>query len=388
MKMKSNRIESLDSLRGVSALIVVVFHCLIAFALFADALNFQFANDTIKFLTLSPLKVFWSGNEAVLLFFVLSGFVLFLPFINQKQQRYSVYITKRFFRIYIPYIVLMGVSTILAILLMDYKDNSGLSLHYVNRWDHEVTISAIIAYLLMINYELTNVNGVVWSLIHEMRISIIFPFVAYIIYKLNFIKSFIITGVAWAILYYGILYVNDAVDFGKYEIIVANIGQTIWYSIFFFAGSFLAKYMHLFTFLKKSGWFVKLIIFIISILLINAKSMFHIFEISSYKGPQIVALFGIMLLFILVLNSTLADKILTQRPLLWLGKVSYSLYLVHIPVIMATTIILGKYIAIEFAFIIAIVLSLVAAGIAYRLVEVPAIHWGKMVSSKFMKDKK
>ncbi len=250
--MKSNRIESLDSLRGVSALIVVIFHCLIAFVLFADALNFHFANDFIEFLTLSPLKIFWSGNEAVLLFFVLSGFVLFLPVMNNKQQRYSVYITKRFFRIYIPYIVLMAVSTILAILFMDYKDNTGLSLHYVNRWDHEVTLSAIIAYIFMINYELTNVNGVVWSLIHEMRISIIFPFVAYIIFKFNFLKSIVITYLGWAIVYYSINYINATVDFGKYEIITANIGQTVWYSIFFFAGSFLAKYMHLFSFIKEN----------------------------------------------------------------------------------------------------------------------------------------
>lgn len=385
--MKSNRIESLDSLRGISAFIVVIFHCLIAFVLFANAVNYHFANDFIEFLTLSPLKIFWSGNEAVLLFFVLSGFVLFLPFINNRTQRYSVYITKRFFRIYIPYIVLMAVSTILAILFMDYKDNTGLSLHYVNRWDHEVTFSAIVAYILMINYELTNVNGVVWSLIHEMRISIIFPFVAYLIYKLNFVKSLLITSVGWAIVYYSIIYINNMVDFGKYEIITANIGQTVWYSIFFFAGSFLAKYIHLFSVIKNIKWYAKLGIFLVSIILINAKAIFYLLDISSYKLPQLVSLIGIMILFILVLNSKLAENLLTQKPFLWLGKVSYSLYLVHIPVIMVTTIVLGKIIPMKMAFIIAIVLSLIAAGIAYKLVEVPAIHLGKKISMKFMKEK-
>ncbi len=104
--------------------------------------------------------------------------------------------------------------------------------------------------------------------------------------------------------------------------------------------------------------------------------------------PQIVSLVGIMILFILVLNSNLAERLLTQRPLLWLGKVSYSLYLVHIPVIMVTTIVLGKFISMKVAFVIAIVLSLFAAGLAYKLVEVPAIHWGKKISMKFMKEKK
>jgi peptidoglycan/LPS O-acetylase OafA/YrhL len=37
------------------------------------------------------------------------------------------------------------------------------------------------------------------------------------------------------------------------------------------------------------------------------------------------ALVGILILFTVILNSELADKLLTQKPLLWLGKVSYSL---------------------------------------------------------------
>ncbi|RUL53202.1 acyltransferase family protein [Lysinibacillus antri] len=386
--MKANRIESLDSLRGISALIVVVFHCLIAFVVFANAINFQFENEFIKFLTLSPLKVLWSGNEAVLLFFVLSGFVLTLPMLNGKQQRYTVYITKRFFRIYIPYIVMMAVSTILAIVFMEYKDSTGLSAHYEARWNHDVTKSAVIAYILMINYELTNVNGVVWSLIHEMRISIIFPFVAYIIYKLNFFKSFFVIFIGWALCYVGVNYINNTVDFGKYAIVTGNIGQTVWYSLFFFAGSFLAKYIQLFSFLKKTHPFIKFIVFAIAILLINAKSMLYMIGIASYKMPQIIALFGILILFIFVLNSKLADEWLTRRPILWLGKVSYSLYLVHIPVIMVTTIVLGKVIPMVWAFVLAIGLSILAAGIVYRLVEVPSIHLGKKVSMMFVKGQK
>ena len=44
------------------------------------------------------------GPEAVILFFVLSGFVLSLPAVNGRPQTYPTFITRRIFRIYVPYL--------------------------------------------------------------------------------------------------------------------------------------------------------------------------------------------------------------------------------------------------------------------------------------------
>jgi peptidoglycan/LPS O-acetylase OafA/YrhL len=60
----------------------------------------------------------------------------------------------------------------------------------------------------------------------------------------------------------------------------------------------------------------------------------------------------------------------------WLGRVSYSLYLVHVPVIYA----LGPPLTLSRG-LSAIMLSCFAAEVMYRLVEVPGIVLGRRVAA-------
>lgn len=118
----NNRIESLDSLRGIAAFIVVIFHCLLSFTLFYEAnYDYKFTNWLVEIFTVTPLHTLWAGKEAVLLFFVLSGFVLMLPFTNNKQPNYPSYLIKRICRIYIPYIIVMFMSVILTQIFWKYN---------------------------------------------------------------------------------------------------------------------------------------------------------------------------------------------------------------------------------------------------------------------------
>jgi hypothetical protein len=86
-------------------------------------------------------------------------------------------------------------------------------------------------------------------------------------------------------------------------------------------------------------------------------------------------------------GKTLADTLLSARPMVWIGLVSYSLYLWHVPVIVflkcVTVITFGKVIPLVFPFlsipqaitlerdIVVIVLSLVCAFLSWRFVEQP-----------------
>src|SRR4051812_11697833 len=91
------RYKQLDSLRGVAALFVFFSHFF---------LIFNINEFSVLSLQASPLGVFINGHSAVMFFFVLSGFVLSLPFINkEKPLNLAEFYIKRIFRIYPAYIL-------------------------------------------------------------------------------------------------------------------------------------------------------------------------------------------------------------------------------------------------------------------------------------------
>lgn len=92
---KYNKLEKLDALRGFSALYVVLFHML---------------PQKIFLFGLNVGVFFRFGSEAVILFFVLSGFVIKYSWEHTEDKSFKSYFLRRFFRIYIPliFIFLMG----------------------------------------------------------------------------------------------------------------------------------------------------------------------------------------------------------------------------------------------------------------------------------------
>lgn len=383
-------IYSLDALRGIAAFIVIIFHILISFDIFREAnYSYEYSNFLIKMMNESPLHLLWAGNEAVLLFFVLSGFVLAIPFQKGRYSGYKNFIFKRFLRIYLPYIAIMTISVISMMLLYEYKIVGDLSESYVNRWNHEVSISAIIAYVLMINYDTANVNGVVWTLYHEMRMGFVFPFIMLILLKFKPIKSLTLLGL-FVVMSTAVL-VSPFIIFGRNEItlIIRDFGFTAYYSIFFILGAFLSvhktKILSTVNDFNKS-W--KLALLLLSIILINGKWLNSLLGIQTSFFYDLMAGFGIVLLFVVVLTSKLAESVLTIKPLLFLGKISYSLYLVHMIVIMTLTIIFTHLGNVMIGFILSPIISIPVAYFAYKFFEEPAIKLGRNIKKKNIVEEK
>src|ERR1700741_4157400 len=104
----ARRLHQLDGLRGIAALTVVVFHYLSAFvpALTPDQTkNPHWLSDT-------PLAVTFNGPFAVVVFFVLSGFVVSKAALGQGPLPLTIAL--RYLRLTIP----MLVSVLLAWLLL------------------------------------------------------------------------------------------------------------------------------------------------------------------------------------------------------------------------------------------------------------------------------
>jgi len=107
---RPTRYPSLDGLRGVCALVVVVYHCLLvvpALSIPADGSAPSAAASSatwspVWWLYRTPLRALWAGPEAVLIFFVISGFVLCLPLARSPVRQWATYYLRRFCRLYLP----------------------------------------------------------------------------------------------------------------------------------------------------------------------------------------------------------------------------------------------------------------------------------------------
>jgi peptidoglycan/LPS O-acetylase OafA/YrhL len=97
MNKDNNRLAYLDSLRGIAAMMVLIYHY-IGWK-WGDEKSYHFAS------------IVFNGSDAVSFFFVLSGFVLSYKYLQNNQELLlKEYLTKRIFRIFPAYI--------LAVLLM------------------------------------------------------------------------------------------------------------------------------------------------------------------------------------------------------------------------------------------------------------------------------
>ena len=93
----SRRFHELDALRGLACVSVVFLH-------FHDMWTPKDPHTLPhwKQVALILLAPFYSGHQAVILFFLLSGLVLALPYTRGKEQSYPVYLARRIVRIYGP----------------------------------------------------------------------------------------------------------------------------------------------------------------------------------------------------------------------------------------------------------------------------------------------
>jgi peptidoglycan/LPS O-acetylase OafA/YrhL len=166
MPQSPERYDELDSLRGVAALVVVFYH----FSLLRPFHTLPGHLQTLFSLGTHPLL---AGHEAVLLFFALSGFVLALPFLKNKQQPYPIFIQRRILRIYGPYLAALLLAVIGCVL---FHSEAGQWRGISSTWADPVAFRSVFQHVLFLGDYPSHYNWAFWSLVYEMRISLIFPF--------------------------------------------------------------------------------------------------------------------------------------------------------------------------------------------------------------------
>ncbi|MBT2657098.1 acyltransferase [Bacillus sp. ISL-18] len=371
----NKRFYVLDSLRGLAALSVLLCHILLVTKI--PILTFFFTGY-------SPLKVFVNGHSAVILFFILSGFVLSLPFIRGNNIKYHIFLIKRFFRIYLPYIV-----SVLFTIIFCYAFSRGgineLSSWFNNSWTESIKFNNIIGHIFMIgNFNVEALNSVYWSLVQEMRISLIFPLLALIILRFNW-KWTLILGLTLS----GISGLNNIFKFETSQGFNISYSFTLHYISLFLIGGLGAKNSdNLVGLYKKLSKSQKWILVIFSFVLYNYSGLNSKIAIllgipyySEILSDYSIAL-GAIIIVIISIGSVKFGQLLMLNPLKFLGKVSYSLYLFHLPVMFSLINIFYYALPMWFIYMLSVVLSLVISNIVWYLIEKPSINYGKLITSK------
>ena len=381
--MSKTRYHSLDSLRGIASLQVLISHSMMAVPLLANWVYTDDSSkrDTIFFLIHSPLSFMWSDSAAVKVFFVLSGFVLSLPYYNNENRTpsYITFFIKRIIRLYLPCFTIIILSLFCKWLL--YKPNSLNSFgEWVKlMWTMPLNTATLINLVLLKN-DLIYFDRALWTLPPEIKLSLILPPAIYILKPLNFLITIMVV-IGYVIIWHALNKMGARNIWSDYP--------TLYYFTFFILGSLVCKYRLLIT-----DWINRISLFWYYVLLF-VMLMIYTFKYSMFWLPSLIynflnsindyvsAVAAILILFIVLSNR--AYGFLNTKALLFLGKISFSLYLVHIVVIASLAHLFHQYLSAGLIVCIAFLCSFPMAVIFYYCVEMPSLNIANVCSKAFAK---
>jgi peptidoglycan/LPS O-acetylase OafA/YrhL len=280
----------LESLRGISAVLIVMLH---------------FKNDSI-----------WHKNYLILnsevfvdFFFILSGFVLCMKYkdnINSKNN-FFLFVKKRFLRIYPLHILTLFFFVIYNI----------IKIYLINKLNLVPTHNTY--NLLDFFKNIFLIHGISGSSYNLPSWSISVEFVCYLIFGLLVLKNLLLK------LLFPIFIFSFVVIYFQITDLMSKEYMNMIRCLFcFFLGCLSFHYKE---YLIKKNF--SNIIFIISLLIAILFILFH----KNFIFLIVPFFFSIIIIsaYSLDTKSTLF-KILTIKPIIFLGKISYSIYMIHFAV--------------------------------------------------------
>jgi peptidoglycan/LPS O-acetylase OafA/YrhL len=282
---ESRRLLELDALRGIAAMSVVFFH-----------LGIKYQSESHEF--------FNFGVTGVDLFFIISGFVILMTL--ERTKSWKDFIISRVSRLYPAYWVCVSLTALLILIRGKL----------IPEFIHDNLLREYLFNLTMFQrwVGVKDLEGPYWTLIVEL----IFYAVMLAIFMLRQLKHIELIGAAALIPSVAIQII------GKYNPNMLSFEDTI-YQLFRFYPLFLAGII----FYKMKVDRITLSRYVTIFACLTTQYVLVSGNRSIYISPQhyglMLAIYG--LLFILFVNNSL--KFLVNKVTVFLGEISYSLYLVH-----------------------------------------------------------
>ncbi len=291
------KLNSIQFLRGIAALGVVLFHSM--------AIESKYSGG--DFLLPSFFKI---GQFGVDLFFVISGFIMITitQMREKKENNRFEFLYKRFSRIYPTYWFYFFITY--AVFLYNPLWVNASQGNQFNFFDSFFLLPSTILPLVMVG----------WSLTFEIYFYLIFSL--FIKFKKSLLVFSLFSWISILILY--ALYGENTILNPTIKLILHP------YAIEFILGAFAAIFLS-----KKIIQKVSLSLSMISIVLATTAFLFLYFNFSPYTKLIQSLICGILFSIIIISLVNIENKKEIRIPkfFIWLGDVSYTLYLSHILVL-------------------------------------------------------
>jgi len=360
----SSRLAPLDGIRGIAALVVVLHHCLLVVPALGAPDNGQGYGGFAWFVN-SPVHIVWAGGEAVAVFFVLSGIVLTLPILAARRFDWLAYYPARLLRLYLPVIASVLIASVIAIAIEPSASESTSS--WLRHHDLPITAARMVRASVIV-FGTEWLNSPLWSLRWEVVFSFLLP--VYVFAYLEFLPRPV--GLVLAVT---LVFTGSAI--GK---------DNVFYLSVFAFGVLLARdfkpirdgLVTRITGRRGALWVVGLAAFTLVALTWRWTLLgLGLTGIISLWWRPMAALGAVTLILLAVSWKPFAH--LLSRPMCqWAGRLSFSLYLTHEPIVVAA----GRLFPGDmtgFVPLVAIPVSLAVACVFYRLVERPSHQLARWV---------
>lgn len=268
-----NENKLITEFRGIAACMVMLFHFI--------CVSNNFVNNSVLF------NLFQFGKFGVQLFFIISGFVLTYSLLhsNFKYRDIPIFLLKRFIRIEPPYLISLFFLILFTLFRCFVKDISISS---------QLNISQVllhIGYLIPFSkYEWLSI--VYWTLAIEFQFYIFISLVFPLLLKFEWVRYFLI-----------LFLIIFSLSFDSN----CSIGLFYWLPLFLLG----IQISFIKFFINKSNNINYFILLIINIVIF-------------YKFSVQISIISLFVELLIIFKSEIRSK-----PIYFLGKISYSIYLIH-----------------------------------------------------------
>jgi|CXWL01.1.fsa_nt_gi peptidoglycan/LPS O-acetylase OafA/YrhL len=325
-------IQSLQVFRGLAALAVVAHHGVIS------------TNAFVGLVPAHIVSVLGGGYLGVDFFFVLSGFIIMYTHMSDTPSIVNVrrYVLKRLVRIFPPYLPLSIGMLLLYAALPGFSESGGRDY-------------SLLSSLFLLPADLPPALSVAWTLVHEIQF--------YAIFLLFYLSGRLLISflLLWAsvILFANLTFVPSG--WASYPLSLMNIE---------FMFGVLAAWI-----VKGSKLRIPPSIWMAAGTALSL-AMLAYMQPNNLPSTRLVFAFGLAL--VVVGFALLERNQILPWPtiLLLLGNASYSIYLIHNPLLSLTQRLAGRF---EFDWLMAlmggVVISILVGLIYYKLIECPALSF-------------